>query len=149
MAFTSPQLRQLMAARVAAVAGLKEATGILGPSREPSTVVDRSFTVVIGQDVPTQGMRYTQAGDIQLTQSFAVRLAHKLHPKDGPAAYDQALADRDAVRARVLQKVDDAARAIQGLIRYRGSIDPVIAGGGGYLLSEVQFVVDVPVSLGA
>lgn len=148
MAFTSPQLRALLAARVAAIAGLREATGILGPSREPSTVVDRSFTVVLGQDVPA-GERYTQAGEILLTQSFAVRLAHKLHPKDGPAAYDQALADRDAVRARVLQKVDDAARSIQGLIRYRGSIDPVVTGGGGYLLSEVQFVVDVPVSLGA
>lgn len=148
MAFTSPQLRQLLAARVAAVSGLKEATGILGPSREPSTVVDRSFTVVLGQDVAA-GERYRQAGEILLTQSFAVRLAHKLHPKDGPAAYDQALADRDAVRARVLQYVNDAARPIQGLIRYRGSIDPVVAGGGGYLLSEVQFTVDVPVSLGA
>ena len=149
MAFTTPQLRQLFAARVAGVAGLREASGLLGPSREPATVVDRSFSVVMGQDVPTPGERYTQSGDMALTQSFSVRLAHKLHPKDGPAAYDQALADRDAVRARMLHKVTDAASPIQGLIRYRGSIEGQVTGGGGYMLSEVQFTVDFPVYLGA
>ena len=140
MAVDTPTLYRGLVGRLALVRGLREAEGVLGPGREPASIVHRSFSLVLGADIDA-GERVRSGGTLAVWVSFLVMLAHRLRPKEGNEALLECYSDRDAVRQVLLAERDDVLAAVQHLIVYEGSDAPIIAGGGAYVLSMLRWRV--------
>ncbi len=144
MALTTSQVRRLVADRVA-VAGLVEAQSPLGPTAEPDSVISRSFAVVFPSDIDS-GARVRTGGILRVEQAFVIQIAHKGGAKVGPGVWDQALDDRDRVRAQILNHHEDALKEAEGSIRYAGG-ETALLGGGLYLLSTLKWSVTFDLDL--
>ena len=144
MATTPALIRKDIAARLAS-AGMREATGPLGASSEPATVIDRSFDVVMGDD-EDDGQRVVPGVSIRVKQAITVRIAHKVKPRAAGEAQDQSLADRTAAMRVMFTRtaVGDprAATAAQyeNTIGYGGATTES-HGGGAFLLTTLRFGV--------
>jgi hypothetical protein len=112
---------------------------------EPSTVIDRSYEVVITDD-NDGGDRVRPGARMSVTAQFAVRLAHRLNPKGGADVRDQALNDADAVRRALLTHGADAIRECENTITYGGTSREE-RGGGAYLLTTMRWAVRYDCSL--
>lgn len=138
MALTTSQVRRYLAERVAK-AGLSEAQSPLGPTAEPNSVIDRSFSVTLPSDIDS-GMRTRTGGILRVEQSFVVQIAHKGKAKVGPSVWDVALDDRDKVRAQLLNHHDDGLKEAEGNIQYGGG-ETALLGGGLYLLTTLKWSI--------
>jgi hypothetical protein len=132
-------LQDSIASRVLRVAGLREASGVLGPEYEPKQVIDRSFTVFLGAENDAGGRTRTD-GSLFVSREFRIRLAHKINAtRNGARALAQAYADAEDVKKILLGNVDDAYRPCEPHTAYLGTPDPELAGGGTFYLTDVRF----------
>jgi hypothetical protein len=141
---TLSQLRTGLAKRIVA-AGYKEAPGVMGVEMEPSTVIDRAFSVVITEDSDA-GERVRSGERMMVTVQFVVRIVHKIGLKGGPAAYNQALDDGDAIRRALLTNAADSIKEMQNTITYGGSTREE-KGGGAYQLTTQRWACRINTSL--
>jgi len=145
MSLTTKQLRAGLTARVATVAGLHTASGPLGVEREPSTLADRSFEVII-TDETDAGERVRAGARMWVTAQFSVRMVHRMPLKGGAEARDQALDDSDAVRRVLLSHASDPIRECENTITYGGTSREE-RGGGAYILTTMRWAVRYDCSL--
>lgn len=138
-------LRKGLSARVGTVPELREAKGPMGVAMEPSTVLDRSYEVVITDDADA-GERVRAGARMMITAQFVVRLAHRLALKGGADVRDQALTDADAVRRALLTHADDAIKSCENTITYGGT-SREDRGGGAYVLTTMRWAVRYDCSL--
>lgn len=144
MSATPVLIRRDLAARLTGV-GLREATGPLGAGMEPSTVIDRSFDIVMGDDQDA-GQRVQFGVTMRVNQIITIRLAHRIKPSKAGDTRDQGLSDRAAImRALLTRTATDSPRAavaaqFESTLTYRnGSTED--RGGGAYTLATLVFGV--------
>ena len=135
---TPMQIRSVIAARIVA-AGLREAAGPLGAEMEPSTVIDRSFDLRMGEDADA-GQRVVPGAYCRMQQAFTVHLVHAFRVKVGGAARDRALDDRLAVMKACLNRYEDGLAGIEAAIQYQGGTSED-RGGGAYILTSLRWVI--------
>lgn len=131
-------LRDALAGRLRAFAGLREASGVLGPEFEPKTVIDRSFSVLLGAESDAGGRTRTD-GSLFVLRDFSIRLAHKLNASRNAKALQQAYEDADAVKKLLLGHVEDAYTLCEPHTAYLGTDEPELLGGGTFLLTRLRF----------
>ena len=136
---TAAGLRAAVAARVGAVPGLREASGVLGPEYEAKQLIDRSFTVWLGAEQDAGG-RVRTDGSVFVARDFSIRLGHKLNTaRTQAAALAQAYADADEVKKALLGHAADMYRDAEPDTAYLGTDEPEIVGGGVFLLTRLRF----------
>ena len=115
-------------------AGLAKARSPLGVENQPSTLIDRSFSVTPSGVQPVGDRGRAGSAGFRVRQPLEVRLCHRLVPGDGLAAPETALEDTvRAIRALVAQDTAlDAAGPVEiGEVRY------TYAGAGAYFITTI------------
>ena len=147
MSTTPLNIRKDLAARLVA-AGLREATGPLGASSEPNTVIDRSFDIIMGDDQDA-GQRVQMGVTMRISQIITIRLAHKIKPGKAGDARDQGLNDRTAVMRKLLTRTATTTAAeYESTLTYRGG-STEDRGGGAYTLATLVWDVAYQLDLTA
>ena len=152
MSATPVAIRRDLAARLVAV-GLREATGPLGVSMEPATVIDRSFDIVMGDDQDA-GQKVQFGVTMRINQIITIRLAHRIKPSRAGDARDQGLNDRAAVMRALLTRtaVGEPRAAVaaqyESTLTYRGG-STEDRGGGAFTLATLVFGVAYQLDLTA
>jgi len=146
MALTTTQLRQAIAARCV-TAGLREAKGPLGAEMEPSTVIDRSFDVALGEDSDT-GQRVQSGVTMRLLQAFEVRLTHTVRLGKAGDSRDAAATDRRAILRAMVNRAADSLAEVESTITYLGGTTED-RGGGAFLFTPMRFSLVYQISLAA